>query len=142
MKQNNKSRIDIYETPYEVWLCVANKATTLEELQEIFTFPDGVELDDSLFQDSNGTKFQGVTASVKRKSDGRHFILVKYCDKTSVKVPDKLLDMINLADHEACHVILDLYKMIGHRVDLDDQEQFAYEKAYITTLILKNWLNK
>ena len=127
MKQNDKSRIDIYETPYEVWLCVANKATTLEELQEIFTFPDGVELDDSLFQDSNGTKFQGVTASVKRKSDGRHFILVKYIDKTSVKVPDKLLDMINLADHEACHVILDLYKMIGHNVDLDDQEQFAYE---------------
>lgn len=32
MKQNKKSRIDIYETPYEVWLCVANKATTLEEL--------------------------------------------------------------------------------------------------------------
>lgn len=142
MKQNKKSRIDIYETPYEVWLCIANKSATLEELQEIFTFPDGVELDNSLFEDSDGNRYQGVTAHVKRKSDNRHFILVKYVDKTSVKMPDTLLDMINLADHEACHTILDLYKMIGHKVDLENQEQFAYEHAYITTLILKNWLNK
>ena len=128
MKQEKKSRIDIYETPYEVYLAIANKYTTFEELQEIFTYSDG-------------HPYQGVTVSVKRKSDNRQFLLVKYITETSVKV-DKLLDMINLADHEACHVILDLYKIIGAEVDLDNQEHFAYEKSYITTLILKNWLNK
>lgn len=141
MKQNNKSRIDYYETPYEVYLAIANKYTTFEELREIFTYSDGVELDDSFLHDSDGRPYQGVTVSVKRKSDNRQFILVKYITETSVKV-DKLLDMINLADHEACHVILDLYKIIGAEVDLDHQEHFAYEKSYITTLILKNWLNK
>lgn len=142
MKQNNKSRIDIYETPYEVYLAIANKYTTLEELQEIFTYSDGAELDDSFLQDEDGHKYQGVTVSVKRKSDNRQFLLVKYITETSVKVPDKLLDTINLADHEACHVLLDLYRIIGNNVDLNNQEQFAYEHAYITTLILKNWLNK
>lgn len=142
MKQNNKkSRIDIYETPYEVYLAIANKYTTLEELQEIFTYSDGVELDDHFLHDPDGRPYQGVTVSVKRKSDNRQFLLVKYITETSVKV-DKLLDMINLADHEACHVILDLYKIINANVDLDDQEHFAYEHAYITCLILKNWLNK
>lgn len=141
MKQNNKSKIDYYETPYEVYLAIANKYTTFEELQEIFTYSDGVELDDSFLHDSDGRPYQGVTVSVKRKSDNRQFILVKYITETSVKV-DKLLDMINLADHEACHVILDLYKIIGSEVDLDNQEHFAYEHAYITTLILKNWLNR
>lgn len=141
MKQNNKSRIDYYETPYEVYLAIANKYTTFEELQEIFTYSDGVELDDSFLHDSDGHPYQVVTVSVKRKRDNRQFILVKYITETSVKV-DKLLDMINLADHEACHVVLDLYKIIGAEVDLDNQEHFAYEKSYITTLILKNWLNK
>lgn len=142
MKQDNKkSRIDYYETPYEVYLAIANKYTTFEELQEIFTYSDGAELDDNFLRDSDGHPYQGVTVSVKRKSDNRQFLLVKYITDTSVKV-DKLLDMINLADHEACHVILDLYKIIGAEVDLDNQEHFAYEKSYITTLILKNWLNK
>lgn len=142
MKQDNKkSRIDYYETPYEVYLAIANKYTTFEELQEIFTYSDGAELDDSFLHDPDGRPYQGVTVSVKRKRDNRQFILVKYITETSVKV-DKLLDMINLADHEACHVILDLYKIIGAEVDLDNQEHFAYEKSYITTLILKNWLNK
>ena len=143
MKQDNKkSRIDYYETPYEVYLAIANKYTTLEELQEIFTFPDGVELDETLLKDSDGHNYQGVTASVKRKTDGRVFLLVKYISESSVKVPDQLLDIINLADHEACHVLLDLYKTIGTDVDLDNQEHFAYEHAYITCLILKNWLNR
>jgi hypothetical protein len=141
MKQNNKSRIDYYETPYEVYLAIANKYTTFEELQEIFTYSDGVELDDNFLNDSDGYPYQGVTVSVKRKSDNRQFILVKHVSDTSVKV-DKLLDIINLADHEACHAILDLYKIIGAEIDLDNQEHFAYEKSYITTLILKNWLNK
>ena len=141
MKQNKKSRIDIYETPYEVYLAVANKYTTLEELQEIFTYSDGAELDNDLLHDTDGYPYQGVTVRVRRKSDNRQFLLVKYISETTVKV-DKLLDLINLADHEACHVILDLYKIINHDVNLDDQEQFAYEKSYITTLILKNWLNR
>ena len=142
MKQDNKkSRIDYYETPYEVYLAIANKYTTFEELQEIFTYSDGAELDDHFLQDPDGHPYQGVTVSVKRKRDNRQFILVKYITETSVKV-DKLLDMINLADHEACHVILDLYRIIGATVDLENQEHFAYEKSYITTLILKNWLNK
>ena len=142
MKQTNKSRIDIYETPYEVYIAVANKYTTLEELQEMFTFTDGAELDDTLIKDKHDNYYQAVTFSAKRRSDGRHFVIVKYIKATSVKVDDKLLDLINLADHEACHVILDLYKTIGHTIDMDDQEQFAYEKSYITTLILKNWMNK
>lgn len=93
--------------------------------------------------DSDGHPYQGVTVTVKRKSDNRQFLLVKYILETSVKV-DKLLDIINLADHEACHVILDLYNIIGTEVGLDfaAQEHFAYEHAYITTLILKNWLNR
>ena len=107
MKQDNKkSRIDYYETPYEVYLAIANKYTTFEELQEIFTYSDGAELDDHFLYDPDGHPYQGVTVSVKRKSDNRQFILVKYIAETNVKV-DKLLDMINLADHEACHVILD-----------------------------------
>ena len=95
MKQNNKkSRIDYYETPYEVYLAIANKYTTFEELQEIFTYSDGAELDDNFLRDPDGHPYQGVTVSVKRKSDNRQFILVKYITETSVKV-DKILDMIN-----------------------------------------------
>ena len=142
MKQEKKSRIDIYETPYEIYLAIANKYTTLKELQEIFTYSDGVELDENIIEDSNGNKFLGVTVTVKRKSDNRQFILVKYIEETSVKVEDKLLDLINLADHEACHVIFDIYKSIGQEVNLEHQEEFAYQKAYITTLILKNWMNR
>lgn len=142
MKKEKKSRIDIYETPYEVYLAIANKYTTLEELQEIFTYTDGSELDNSIFEDKYGYKFQGVTATVKRKSDDRPFILIKYIQDTSVKVEDKLLDLINVADHEACHVILDIYSIIGQNVDLEHQEEFAYQKAYITGLILKNWMNR
>lgn len=142
MKQEKKSRIDIYETPYEVYLAIANEYTTLEELQEIFTYSDGSELNNSMLKDKYGHKYQGITALVKRKSDNRHFILVKYIEDTSVKVEDKLLDLINLADHEACHVILDIYRIIGQNVDLEYQEEFAYQKAYITGLILKNWMNR
>lgn len=142
MKQEKKSRIDIYETPYEIYFAVANKYTTLKELQEIFTYSDGAELDKNMIEDSNGNKFQAVTATVKRKSDNRHFILVKYIEETSVKVEDKLLDLINLADHEACHVMFGIYKTIGQKVNLESQEEFAYQKAYITGLILKNWMNR
>ena len=142
MKKEHKSRIDIYETPYEMYIVVANKYTTLEELQEIFTYPNGDELDKSLIEDKNGYKFQAVTSQVKRKSDNRHFLLVWHISETSVKVDDKLLDLINLADHESCHVMLDIYYAIGQQVNLESQEEFAYQHAYITTLILKTWLNK
>ena len=143
MKDNKKSRIDIYETPYEIYLVIANKYTTLEELQEIFTYPDGSELSHSgLTEDKNGYKFQAVTAQIKRKSDKRHFLLVWQISNNSVKVEDKLLDLINLADHEACHVLLDIYYAIGQNINVDSQEEFAYQHAYITTLILKNWMNK
>lgn len=142
MKKEHKSRIDIYETPYEIYIAVANKYTTLKDLQEIFIYPDGDELGDSLMQDKNGYKYQGVTAQVKRKSDNRHFLLVWHIADSSVKVEDKLLDLINLADHEACHVLLDIYLAIGQKVDLENQEEYAYQHAYITTLILKTWMNR
>lgn len=143
MKDNKKSRIDIHETPYELYLVIANKYTTLEELQEIFTYPDGSELTHTgLTEDKNGYKYQAVTAQVKRKSDKRHFLLVWQIGDNSTKVEDRLLDLINLAAHEASHVMLDIYYAIGENVDLEHQEQFAYQQAYITTLILKNWMNK
>lgn len=141
--KNNKKRIDTYETPYEIYLVVANKYVTLEDLQELYTYSDGAELDNDIrYVKNRKYEHQAVTFMARRKSDGRYVIIVKYWHVTNIKGSDKLLDLINLASHEACHVTMEMYIAIGATIDTDNQEIFSYQQAYFCSCILKTWMNK
>lgn len=67
-----------------------------------------------------------ITVGVTRKSDNARCILVKYCNDNDVKNIDKLLDIVNTADHEATHVLMDIYNIIRGTIDMENQEVFAY----------------
>lgn len=134
--KDKKSRIDTYNTPYDIDIVIANRYTTLEELNELYELSDGKPLEEDLLETI------AFTATVARKSDNHRCVLVKYCRDNKTKGIDKLLDIISTADHEAIHILMDIYYDIHEDVDLDHQEVFAYQHSYITTLILKNWLNR
>ena len=106
---NSKAIIDTYTNVYPVDLVVANKYVTLEELKELYVYSDNLELDEEVI---NG---DASTCTVKRKSDNKFCILVKY-NHPSKYITDKKLDFINICSHEATHVALDIYEFIQQRV--------------------------
>lgn len=134
--KDKKSRIDTYETPYGVYLVVANIYTTLEELKQLYTYSNGEELDNEIITDSVAT-----TSQCKRKSDNALVVLVKYNSPCEYET-DKQLSIIHTAAHEATHVMLDIYSFIHAKVDFDNQETLAWEISWVTICILKTWLNK
>ena len=75
-KKNSKTKkgiIDVYyNETYEVYLAVANKDVTLKQLQNKYTFSDGVELTDGILNGSSST------ATCKDKNTDAIVILVKY----------------------------------------------------------------
>lgn len=135
--KNKEARIDTYSTPFCIDFVVANKEVTLEELRELFCYPDDEELEDTW---DNGAATTGI---VKRKSDGAIVILVRYIGKSElVSSGDDLLDLCNTAVHEGTHVAIDIYNAVGAVIDTENQEVFAYFEAYIAERILKTLLNK
>ena len=126
-----KSIIDTYPTIYFVDIVVANEYTTLEELKELYTYSDGVELDDQIIT-GNAT-----TATCTRKSDNKSVCLVKYNRDCRIKGIDKKSDLINTVCHEAGHVTLDIYEAMGQQICNCSPEPFCYLLGYASECIYK-----
>jgi len=135
--KNKGARIDTYNTQYDIDFVVANSKVTLEELRELYYYADEEELDDTW--DNGGA----TTCLLKRKSDNTVVVLIRYMGRSQYRSSgDKLLDIVNIASHEATHVAIDIYNSVGATIDVENQETFAYFVGYITERILKTLLNK
>lgn len=129
-KKKRKDIVDIYYIDiYDIYLVVANEYTTLEQLQKVYTYVDGDELDNRIM------KAECVTATcIDRKTDS-FVILVKYNGDKSHKNRDKKLNFINTCSHEATHVALDIYEAINQKICFCTPEPFCYLQAKVTEYI-------
>lgn len=134
---NSKAIIDTYSCIYPVDLVVANKYVTLEQLQELYDYGKGQELDDKVTNpESNAT-----TTYVRRKEDDKACVLVKYNNNDCSKHVDKKLNYISTISHEAGHVALDIYDYIQQNICNCSPEPFCYLLGWATKCIYKT-LNK
>lgn len=129
--KSNISIIDTYTTIYYVDIVVANKYTTLEELKELYTYSDGVELDDSILHS------ECCTATCKRISDNKDVILIKDNKDSTIKGIDKQVEFINTVCHEAGHAVLDIYEHMNQQVCNCSSEPFCYLLGYVAECIFK-----
>ena len=129
--KSNISIIDTYTTIYYVDIVVANKYTTLEELKELYTYSDGVELDDSILA------AECCTATCKRISDNKDVILIKDNKDSALKGIDKQVEFINTVCHEAGHAVLDIYEHMQQQVCNCSSEPFCYLLGYVAECIFK-----
>lgn len=132
---NRIAIIDTYSSIYPVDLVVANKYTTLEELKELYIYSDGVELDEQIM-DCDAT-----TSTIKRKSDNKFCILVKY-NHPAKYVCNAKLEFINTCSHEATHVALDIYEFIHQNVCNCSPEPFCYLQGWATECIYRTLTRK
>ena len=130
-KTKKKSRIDTYETIYYVDLVVANQYTTLEELKKLYIYSDGVELDEQIMNNICST------STIRRKSDDKDCILVKYNGYVDIKFVDKKIDLLNTIAHEAGHVCIDIYDHMRQNICSCSQEPFCYLLGWVTQCIYK-----
>lgn len=131
----SKKRIDTYKNDiYFVDLVVANQYVELKDLQKLYTYSDGVEIDNFMLDTI------ASTATILRKSDNTYCILVKYNGKC-LTGRNKTLDFINTVSHEATHVALDIYDKIKQNVCTCSQEPFCYLQAWATECIYKTLKN-
>lgn len=132
---NSRAIIDTYTSIYPVDLVVANKYVTLEELKELYVYSDDLELDEEV------TNCDASTCTVKRKSDNKFCLLVKY-NHPAKHITDKKLDFINTCSHEATHVALDIYEFIHQQVCNCSSEPFCYLQGWATECIYKTLSKK
>lgn len=133
--KTNKSIIDVYPTIYNVDLVVANKYTTIEQLNKVYCDVNKEDLTD-------GTSIAYTERGYNRKTN-RPVIIVRYIGQSTWCPEDKKLDLINTAAHEALHVCMDIYSKIGEDVYKNDSnELFAYLIGWITECIYKTWTKK
>ena len=130
-KTKKKSRIDTYETIYYVDLVVANQYTTLEELKKLYIYSDGVELDEQIMDTT------ASTSTIRRKSDGKDCILVKFNGYAGIKCIDKKTELHNTIAHEAGHVCIDIYDHMRQNICPCSQEPFCYLLGWVTQCIYK-----
>ena len=136
MKKKNKAIIDTYTTMYNVDIVVANRQVNLEKLKSLYTYQDGVVLDNFILDGL------ATTAVVKRISDHKTCILIKDNKDTDVKSIDKKLDYINTIAHESLHAVLDIYDIIGQKVCTCSQEPLCYLMGYIAECVYKTLTKK
>ena len=136
MKKQKKAIIDTYETLYDIDIVVANRQVSLEKLQKLYTYGDGVVLD-NFIMDSLAT-----TAVVKRISDNKTCILIKDNKDSDVKSIDKKLDHINTIAHESLHAVLDIYDIIQQKVCTCTPEPMCYLIGYIAACVYKTLTKK
>lgn len=136
LRLNMKNKhIDTFETIYGVDVVVANKEVTVEDLRELYTYSDGVEIED--------TSYEAVTCTCKNKETGRFVILVWYRDMRILKGESPKLRYINAASHEAFHVVNDLMDFSNQEVDPRKSNEFmAYMVGYFTERIYNTWTKK
>jgi hypothetical protein len=128
---DKKSRIDIYETIYNVVLVVANQYATIEEIREVVEYTDGEEIDDEVM-----SACANVT-TCRRKSDKMDALLVKYNHGIGIKSVNKTLDFIDTVSHEAGHVALRIYQHMDQDVCFCSQEPFCYLLGWAAECIYK-----
>lgn len=127
-----KKIIDKYYSPiYQIYLVVANKYVTLQDLQKQYIHVDGIEIDESILDSL------AATWCCKDKKTGASCIIVKYNKDTSRKDIDKKIDFINTVSHEATHVALDIYESIGQNVCYCSTEPFCYLQGWAAECIYK-----
>ena len=131
-----KKHIDIYKTPYDVHIVIANEAVTLEDLRKKYKYCNDNELSDRLTQSA------ASTARCTDKVTGRDVVLVKYNRPSRFKDADKKSDFINTISHEALHAALSVYAYIGQDVDVNNDESLAYFVGWISECIYKTWTKK
>lgn len=136
MKKQKKAIIDTYETLYGIDIVVANRQVSLEKLQKLYTYPDGVVLDNFIV-DALAT-----TAIVKRISDNKTCILIKDNKDSDVKSIDKKLDYINTIAHESLHAVLYVYDIIEQKVCTCTPEPMCYLIGYIAECVYKTVTKK
>ena len=130
--KTKKSIIEEYNCDiYNVILVVANRYTTLEELQKLYTYSDKVELDNDIMN------ADCTTSTCYRKSDGALVVLVKHNHYTTNKSLDKKLDFIDTCAHEATHVALDIYELCSQNVCFCSPEPFCYLQGWACECIYK-----
>ena len=132
----NKSIIDTYTTIYFVDIVVANKYTTLDELKELYTYSDGVELDDAVMNS------MCTTSTCIRKSDNKSVVLIKYNKDSDIKGINKTLDLINTVCHESGHAVLDIYEHMNQNVCNCSSEPFCYLLGYVAECVYKTLTKK
>lgn len=136
MKNKKKAVIDTYETLYGVDIVVANRQVSLDKLRKLYTYGDGVMLDDFIIDGL------ATTAVVKRISDNKTCILIKDNKDTEVKSIDKMLDYINTIAHESLHAVLDIYDIINQKVCTCSSEPMCYLIGYIAECVYKTLTKK
>ena len=131
-KTKKKSRIEEYYSDiYDVYLVVANEKVTLEQLRKRYKFPNEEELDDRLLDGSATT-----TTAVDKKTDAS-VLIVKYNRLPCNKTLNKKTTLVNICSHEATHVALDIYEMLGQNICFCTPEPFCYLQAWATECIYK-----
>lgn len=128
---NNKSRIDSYDTIYDVVLIVANQYATIEEIREIVEYFDGDEIDEDIMHDC-----ASVTIC-RRKIDKCDCVLVKYNHTINIVGRNKKCDLINTISHEAGHVAIRIYQHMSQNILPDSSEPFCYLLGWAAECIYK-----
>ena len=136
MKKQKKAIIDTYETLYDIDIVVANRQVSLDKLRKLYTYGDGVMLDDFIIDGL------ATTAVVKRISDNKTCILIKDNKDTDVKSIDKKLDHINTIAHESLHAVLDIYDIINQKICTCSPEPMCYLIGYIAECVYKTLTKK
>ena len=131
-KKKNKYIVDEYYSDiYQVKLVVANKDCSIEYLRKRFIEPDDKELSDEILVGI------ATTSKCYDKKTGEVCILVKYNRDTKIKSINKKFDFINTCSHEATHVALDIYELIGQQLCFCTPEPFCYLQGWATERIYK-----
>ena len=134
--KNKKARIDTYETLYHIDIIVANQYVELKELQKLFTYSDGSQLTEDIFDGD------GNTSHVYRKSDNKPCVLMKFNHLSGCKSWNKDLDLINVISHEASHIACCIYESISQNLYFCSTEPFCWLVGYATECIYKTLKNK
>ena len=128
----NKKRIDIYKTIWDIDIVVANRYVTLEKLQKLYTWVDGVVLDNYIID------AMSTATIVKRISDNKTCILIKDNHDSKTKSIDKKVDRINTIAHESLHAVFYLYENImDQKLCACSQEPACYLIGYIAACVYK-----
>lgn len=134
--KNNKSRIDTYNTIYNVVLIVANQYSTIEEIRNVVEYTDGTDIDEDILTGC------ATVVLCRRKEDLLDAILVKYNHPLNIKNIDKNIDLINTVAHEAGHVALRIYQHMDQDICQCSHEPFCYLLGWAAECIYKTVKNK
>lgn len=118
-----------YLALYDVWLVIANEHTTVEDLKKRYVFSDGVVLNDEI------TGGCATTSTCRDIKTDAYVVLVKYNGPAVNKELNPKTDFINTISHEATHVALDIYELIGQKVCTCSPEPFCYLVGWATERI-------